>query len=460
MDLASVRKELVYPKTSARVCRLGKTTRKMKSEQLPPNEPTMERAIIGCILQKPSIADECIARFKAGGSVFYDLKNRDAYLNLIAMRQAGEPIDSATAFRKIGDLLYIQECENSAPSPENFEFYADKVSEAFMLRTTMATCVDAAASVYDNQESADAIISGIETKLATIRDLRGTDEIISAKKASSLLMDNLETRFNLQGKKSGIETGLHQFDAITDGIQYGELSVIGARPSQGKSALAVTIIHNACVERGLPSLFVTLEMSIASLCRRILSRHMQIGMRELKSGNFSQSDFGRFSNFSKTLADAPLHFLDSIGGTNVQRITASIKRCVKSAGVRLVVVDYLQKIHASGKHEKRTYEVAEVSTALKSIAVETGVAVVALAQLNREPDKEKKPRMPRISDLADSAQIERDADMIALLHRDRSENDGKDALLFVSKQRDGELGACELLFEGRFASFENRPMQT
>jgi replicative DNA helicase len=425
------------------------------TDRLPPNESLMERAIIGCILQKPEIADECASRFKAGGEVFFDLKNRQAYLKLLAMRRAGEPIDITTALRAIGDLSFLSECENAAASAANFEYYADKVSEAFMLRKTMAACVEASASVYDNQESADAIISGIETKLATIRDLRGSVEIVGSKHAKNLLMDHLETRFNLEGRRSGIETGLHQFDAITDGLQYGELSIIGARPSQGKTALATTVVHHACIERGLPTLFVTLEMSIAALCRRILSRHCRMGMRELKTGSFKQADFGRFSTYGNQLAAAPLFFVDSIGGTDSARVCSIIKRAVKASGVKLVVIDYLQKIHASGKHEKRTYEVGEVSTSLKAVAVETGAALLVLAQLSREPEKQK-GRMPQISDLADSAQIERDADLIGLLHRDKVENEGRDAKLIIAKQRDGELGVVELNFEGMYASFENR----
>ena len=425
-------------------------------DRLPPNDPLMERAVIGCILQRPEIADECIARFKAGGEVFYDLKNREAYLTLIAMRQAGEPIDALTVFRKIKDLEYTTACESSVPA--SFDFYADKVSEAYLLRKTMAACVEATESVYDSQESSDAIISGIEAKLSSIRDLRGSVEIVSSKHAKILLMDHLEVRFNLEGRRSGIETGLHQFDAITDGLQFGELSIIGARPSQGKTALATTVVHHACIERGLPTLFVTLEMSIAALCRRILSRHCRMGMRELKTGSFKQADFGQFSTFGNRLAAAPLFFVDSIGGTDSSRVCSIIKRAVKSSGVKLVVIDYLQKIHASGKHEKRTYEVGEVSTALKAVAVETGAALLVLAQLSREPEKQK-GRMPQISDLADSAQIERDADLIGLLHRDKVENEGRDAKLIIAKQRDGELGVVELNFEGRFASFENRTME-
>ena len=432
------------------------------TDRLPPNDPAMERAVLGCILQNPSVADECASRFKVGAEVFFDLRHKRLYQVLVGMREQNIPIDSATVFstlsraqilNEVGGVAYLSGHVDDAVA-SNFEFYADALSECYMLRQASSACVSAVADVYDNQASADEVIIGIETKLASIRESRGTDDIVSAHKAANLLSDHLEVRYKLEGAKSGIVTGLHSFDAITDGLQYGELSIIGARPSQGKTALATTIVHRACICDGLPTLFITLEMSIAALCRRILSRHCRFGMKELKSGRFSGSDFGQFSAFNIKLANSPLYFMDSVGGNNVSRIVACIRRAVKSNGIKLVVVDYLQKIHASGKHEKRTYEVAEVSTALKAVAVELGVAMLALAQLNREPEKDKK-RLPRISDLADSSQIERDADLISLLHRNTAENFGREAWLIVAKQRDGEIGNCKLHFEGKYASFEN-----
>ena len=429
------------------------------TDRLPPNEPLMERAIIGCILQKPEIADECASRFKAGGEVFFDLKNRQAYLKLLAMRQAGEPIDITTALRAIGDLSFLSECENAAASAANFENYADKVSEAFMLRKTMAACVEASASVYDKQESANAIISGIETKLQSIREIRSNDVVVSGGKSAVLLTNHLEERFRLQGRKSGLVTGLSQFDDLTDGLQAGEQTIIGARPSLGKTALATTIIHRVCLIDKNPTLVITLEMSIHALCRRILANHCRFPLGDLRAGRFTDFDMEKFAQFNLLLNRSPIFFMDAISGTDSGRICSAIRRTVKSEGVKLVVIDYLQKIKEVGNFEKKTYAVGQVSGALMAVAKETGCALLTLAQLNRESVKEKTPRLPRISDLADSGQIERDADTIGLLHRDRETNGGRDAVLLVAKQRDGDVGNCEMSFEGKFSVFENRRIE-
>ena len=426
----------------------------LDTEKLPPHEPEMERAIIGCILQKPEIADECLARFKAD-DIFYDLKNRQAYACLVSMRQAGEPIDATTAFAKIKDLEFLQACENAAPSVQNFDHYADKVSQAYMLRKTMQACVEAAADVYDDGKSADAVISSIELKLQSIREIRASDVIVKGRQAAHLLTNHLEERFALDGARSGLVTGLDDFDNLTDGLQCAEQTIIGARPSQGKTALATTIIHKVCLLDKVPTLVITLEMSIHALCRRILANHCSFPLNELRAGRYSQNDMERFGRFNLLLDNSPIFFMDAISGCDSARICANIRRLSKSDGIKLVVIDYLQKIQAVGKFEKRTYEIAQVSGALKAAAVESGCALLTLAQLNRESEKDKTPQPPRISNLADSGQIERDADTIGLLHRDRAINGGHDASLMIAKQRDGEIGNCALYFDGQFSRFSN-----
>lgn len=435
----------------------------MSDQRLPPHDDEMEQAVIGCVLQSGELINDCVARFKVGPDVFFDLRNRNFYKLLVAMRNNAEPIDAATVSSKfkdstvlqnIGGMSYFLECVDKAISISNFEHYADRVSQCHVLRRIVAVGAEAVEEAYSGTESADSVIDDIEAKLESLRETRGTDEIVAPKKAANLLNGHLEQRFTLQGRRSGIETGLTQFDSLTDGLQLGELTIIGARPSQGKTSLATTIIDHACLGNKVPTLVVTLEMSIAALCRRILARHCRFPMNDLRSGQFSDGDFERFGVFSLTLSKSPIYFLDSIGGTNSGRVCRAIRRTVKAHGIKLVVVDYLQKIRAVGNYEKRTYEVAEVSTELKAVAVETGVAMLTLAQLNREPDKDKKPRPPRVSDLADSSQIERDADTIGLLHRDR-EKGGETASLIIAKQRDGEVGICTMAFAGQFASFEN-----
>jgi replicative DNA helicase len=436
------------------------------SDRLPPYDGPMEAAIIGCIIQQPDLLNECQTRFKVGADAFYDVRTKTLYAGFCEMQKDGTPIDIPSVFsyyknsnklHEIGGIEFLNQCQDSALT-SNFEHYAERVSQSYMLRKTLATCTEAASEVYDNPRDAESVISGIETRLQSIREIRQNDLIIGGKRASGLLRAHLEERFDLKGARSGIVTGLSRFDSLTDGLQMGEQTIIGARPSMGKTALATTIIRRACLIDKVPTLVITLEMSIHALCRRILANHFKIPLNHLRHGEYNDGDFRAFASFSSILCASPIFFMDAISGTDADRICAAIRRAAKQAGVKLVVIDYLQKIQANSKHEKRTYEIAQVSGCLKAAAVESGCALLTLAQLNRESEQQK-GRQPRLSDLADSAQIERDGDCIALLHRDRGEKPN-DASLIIAKQRDGEVGICGLSFDGQFCSFEdNIPCQ-
>jgi replicative DNA helicase len=180
-------------------------------------------------------------------------------------------------------------------------------------------------------------------------------------------------------------------------------------------------------------------------------------MQAIKTGELSDIHMGRMSQAIKLISSKPLHFLDLSANAKIGTIIAAIRRASRKHGVRLVILDYLQKVRASGKHEKRTYEVAEVSGALKACAVATNTAMLCLAQLNRESEKEK-GRKPRLSDLADSGQIERDADTVLLLDRERTEAKGE-ATLAIAKQRDGECGFVTMWYEGAYCRFEPALLQ-
>lgn len=279
--------------------------------------------------------------------------------------------------------------------------------------------------------------------------------IIPPATAASEFVGDLQNRVDRHGEPPGILTGLDDFDALTGGLVPGELGIIGARPSIGKSALGVTITNHACLTSGVPTLFVTCEMGIPALCRRLFAVRYQIKMNNLKQGTLTKEEHKHLPSFKKEL-EKDLYWINGVSGLSLKTLTQEAKIAVESHGVRLVIVDYLQKLKAPEKAEKRTYEVAQVSGELKAIALRHNVAVLALAQLSREAAKEK-GRSPRLTDLADSGQIERDGDMIGLLDRNRSEADpdGTDATLLVAKNRDGEVGKVRLCFRGEYCRFEN-----
>jgi len=338
----------------------------------------------------------------------------------------------------------------ACPSPANLPYYIKGITEATHRRQLR----DAGDRLI--RESAvltlkpDQIVSNAEAGLA-IEASRET--ITTSKQVAGSFVDQMQDRFNRKGTLSGIGSGFFKLDQKTDGLQVREMAIIAARPSIGKTAIAIAIAHQAAIQDKVPTLFISLEMSKEAIFRRTVSAIGSIPMQNLKSGDLTERHIKAMSAASAKIANSPLWFLDGSSSHSISSITANVRRAVRKHQVRLVIVDYLQKIKAADRSEKRTYEVAEVSGKLKDIAVQTNTAVLCLAQLNRESEKDK-GRHPRLTDLADSGQIERDADLVMLLDRDRKEASGE-ASIIIAKQRDGECGIVKLHYEGQYCRFSD-----
>lgn len=341
------------------------------------------------------------------------------------------------------------------PSPANLPMYSKAIIEAAhrrQLRLAGDRLIRESAVLT---LQTDQIVSNAEAGLS----IEVSKETLStSKQVAGSFIDAMQDRFSRKGTLSGVTTGFHWLDDKTDGLQHGELSIIAARPSIGKTAIAIAIAEAAAVRAKIPTLFISLEMSKEAIFRRSVASLGSVPMQNLKSGNLNEGDMRSMSQASAKLASSPLWFLDGSSSQSIASITANIRRAVRKHKVRLVIIDYLQKIKAAEKSEKRTYEVAEVSGKLKDIAVQTGVALLSLAQLNRENEKDK-GRQPRLTDLADSGQIERDADLVMLLDRDRKEAKGE-ASIVIAKQRDGECGLVKLWYDGQFCRFCEPPIDT
>ena len=381
---------------------------------------------------------------------------RDIYDLLKGLVAANQPVgitDVAKAWAKSMPAIpvpfeAINRCDELCPSPANHPEFAKAVLDAHHRRQLRLAGDRLIRESAVSTLSVDQIVSNAEAGL-TVEASK--EEIRSSKSVVTGFIDATQARFARKGELSGITSGFPRLDRMTDGFQPGELAIIAARPSIGKTAIAISIAKSAAIDARIPTLFVSLEMSDESIVRRMVSTVGSIPMHDIKTGELDQGGMRSMTAASAKIAASPIHFASGSGVANIATITALVRRAVRKWGVKLVLVDYLQKIHGTKTAEKRTYEIAEVSGKLKAVAADTGVALIALAQLNRENEKDK-ARPPRLTDLADSGQIERDADLVALLDRKRNEPRG-DAVLAVAKQRDGECGLVNLWYEGKFCRF-------
>lgn len=408
-----------------------------------PDRHQAELALIGCVIEKPELS------IMVKSEWLEDLRLGELLLKIVALDREGVSIDAATIVSRGGDYALVMDCQAQCPSPASFPYWLEIIVELAEKDRLRNAAQHFLAVLPNSNGSLQTIISQMENALG--KPIGSQSKTLTPKDCADGLHNHLEARFNLQGKRSGLQTGFERLDYYTDGLQFGEVTVLAARPSIGKTAIACNIVERVCLRDRLPTLFLSLEMSSPALCRRLLSAYERVPMENLKSGKLCEDDFVRISRFNKLLRESPLYIREAFGGMSGGEAAAIIRRGVRRKGIKFVVLDYLQKLKADAKHEKRTYEVAEASGVMVNAVKETGVAFLCLAQLNRESEKEK-GRMPRISDLADSGQIERDADNVLLLHRNRDKTPNEAALI-VGKQRDGETGCVSLYFDGKFCRF-------
>lgn len=405
--------------------------------------PESEMALLGCIMEDGELAFDLMPEW------FDDLRIGNAVGSARSLLTSGRPCNSVEMARHGVLMELIVQGQQACHSTANFPSWREVVLEGYEKRRLKLACEKFLKVLPTANGSLRSHVLELDNVLMAPKwDEKKT---LDSKSAAKELANHLEERFNSQGKMSGLSTGYSDLDRMTDGLQFGEMTVIAARPSIGKTAIACNLVEHICLKNKVPTLFLSLEMSNKALTRRMLSAHQKIEMNVLKTGGYSQTDFSRMAIFNRALADAPFHVRESYGGMTASEAASLIRRAVARRGVKFVVLDYLQKLKAQGKHEKRTYEVAESSGLLMEAVRSTGVAMICLAQLNRESEKDK-GRMPRLSDLADSGQIERDADNVFLLHRDRNKNP-YEAALIVAKQRDGETGMVPLFYEGKYCRF-------
>lgn len=424
-------------------------------DRLPPNSCEMEQGVLGCVLHAPTCLGEAVELLKSDVHVFYDLRHQMLYAELLRMLDEQIPVDLITVQQRlkerneldqIGGIAYLNQLQDCVTGSANLSYYTEIVSEKALRRRLIISCSEISRKAHDEPD-VNFLVGEVEAALRFQGD-KNILEILDGSAAGESMISDLERRMELEGRLSGLDTGLVDLNAMTEGLQFGEQFVVGARPSQGKTALGLSILkHNAFL--GVPSLFISGEMSVQSVMRRLLSMHMSIPLRVIRRGNYTEDLFGKFASFKALCKKHPINIVDAVSGIGIRELCSIIRRKVVQNGIRLVVVDYLQKIKPAERHEKRTYEVGDVSSRLKAVAVECNVAMVTLAQLNRENTKDK-GRQPRLADLADSGQIERDADTVGLLHRLPDVTQ-----LIIAKQRDGETGLVNLNFDGDFVRFEN-----
>lgn len=447
-----------------------------KIDRLPPHSIEAEQGVLGCVLLSPNdCMGECIETLRPGHLVFYDLRHQTLYELLVQMFDEKQAIDLITLQQRlkdaqqldnVGGLAYLSSLPDAVPSAANLAYYLDIILEKYLLRKMIQTCTGIVGRVFDYEGAVDALLDEVERDILRISEERVSAASATMKELVNKAISKIEEYHANQGMLTGIATGFIDFDKMTTGLHEGEMVVIAARPSVGKTSLAMNIAEHVSLELKLPVGVFSLEMTADQLVLRMLCSRSRVNLRNIRDGFLAERDFPKLTGSAGKLVEAPL-FIDDSSGLSILQLRAKARRMWQQYGIKLFVIDYLQLLHSTSRRaENRQQEISEISGGLKSLAKELGVPVIVLSQLNRELEKRGPGERPRLSDLRESGAIEQDADLVGLLYRETKNKDGEeepneaesDAIpvkLFIAKQRNGPTGDVDLTFLKSYTRFES-----
>lgn len=440
-------------------------------DRLPPFSHEAEQGVLGCILLAPlDCTGQCLDRLPAGVESFYDLRHQTLYRHLVAMYDQREPADQITLgerlkaageLENVGGHPYLSELQNAVPSAANLSYYTDIVHEKHQLRRLLQVCTECAGRVYDHQGEVADLLDEAEREVLSVRQhsANGSVPILELTRRGIELLGKM---YEQRGSLGGLATGFADLDRMTDGMHGGEMIVVAARPSIGKTSLGLNIAEHVALNLGLPVGIFSLEMTADELVKRIICSMSRVNMRSIRDGFMSDPEMRRLTVSSGRLSKSPL-FIDDSAGLSIMQLRARARRMWQQHEIKLFVVDYLQLLHATSPkaQDNRQIEIAEISSGIKSLAKELNVPILVMAQLNREIEKTK-GRKPQLSHLRESGAIEQDADVVGLLYKpgetDAEQNDESDGIevnLYVAKQRNGPTGDVHFTFLRPYTRFES-----
>ncbi|MDH3205560.1 MAG: replicative DNA helicase [Gemmatimonadota bacterium] len=442
-------------------------------DRTPPFSMEAETAVLGGMLIDREAVTRAIEHIDDG--MFYREANRRLYRSMVRLFERGDVIDVITVaeeLKKTGELDsaggfdYLGSLVDAVPTAANLEYHARIVRDKALLRRLVEQSTQIIRDVYDQGErGVDEILDQAEARIFQVAESHKREGFVWIKEILWAAFEHIERLQESDSGITGVPTGFADLDRMTTGLQKGDLVIVAARPSMGKTSMALNMAANAAISEGLPVAIFSLEMSSEQLVQRLLCAEGRIDAQKLRRGRLSQEEHQRLAAAAGHLNTAPI-WIDDQPGANVLEIRAKARRLqseLRSDGkdLRMVLIDYMQLMSGTARSESRVQEVSEISRGLKALARELDVPVVALSQLSRGPEQRTDKR-PMLSDLRESGSIEQDADVVMFLYRPeyyapaekRDELEGKSELI-VSKQRNGPTGVIELYFQKAYTRFDS-----
>lgn len=435
-------------------------------ERTPPYDLLAEQSVLGgMLLSKDAVAD---VTGQLRGNDFYVPKHEIIYEAVLQLYAQGEPTDAITVtdqltktgeLQRAGGAEYLHTLTSIVPTAANAGFYAEIVGNKALLRRLVDAGTRITQMGYAGEGEAIDLVNNAQAEIYAVTGADQAEDYVPLSLAVEAAVEEIEKAQMSDGGMMGVPTGFAELDEKTNGFAGGQMIIIAARPAMGKSTLALDVARAASIGAGATTVFFSLEMGRAEIAMRLLSAEATIPMQTLRKGALDQRDFQKLAATQARINEAPL-FIDDSPNLTLVEIRAKCRRLRQRHNLKMVVIDYLQLLSSGKKVESRQQEVSEFSRALKLLAKELDVPVIALSQLNRASEQ-RADKMPAISDLRESGSLEQDADMVILLHRESSyEKDNPragEADLILAKQRNGPTGTITVAFQGHYSRFQDMP---
>ena len=428
-----------------------------------PQSIEAEKSVLGSMMIDKNVIAQAVEILSAED--FYRDAHKYIFKSIVEMYQRDEPIDEITLLEhlkstdrleKSGGISYITEIGSSVLTTANVKSYIKIVEDKATLRKLIDSSTKIIESCYNNQDDVEKVIDVAEQKIFDLAERKSSSDFEPLSDILERGFEQIETLFNNKGEVTGVGSGFKDLDDLTSGFQKGDMILIAARPSMGKTTFALNIAEHAALREGKSVVIFSLEMSKEQLAYKLLCSEANVDMLKLRTGNLEDKDWENIARASGPLSSAKI-YIDDTAGVSIMEMRSKCRRLKIEYGIDLILIDYLQLMSGSGE-ESRQQEVSEISRNIKAIAKEMQCPVIALSQLSRAPEQRADHR-PMLSDLRESGSIEQDADLVMFLYRDEyynKETEEKNvAECIIAKQRNGPVGNIKLAWIGQFSKFGN-----
>ena len=434
-------------------------------DKIPPHNLEAEQATLGAVLLDWDAVGSVIVHLRSES--FYSLQHQTIFKAILSLYNKGQRGDILTLTEELrqtgqldaaGGVAYVASLPDHVPTSSNVEYYAQLVKDDFNRRELIKISSTAISEAHDDTKPSRTTLEDTQNKLFTLAESDQSQRLLTMLELIPDTFSIIEKHLDNQDAYTGIPSGFAALDTMTSGFQNSEMIIIGARPSMGKTALALSMIQHIAIQKNIPTGFFSLEMSYTQIGQRLISQVARISGSKIRSGMLTQADFQRLQDAAGLCYDAPLVVADT-PNMKMLDLRAMARKMKQQYQVKIIFIDYIGLITSENfsSNTPRHEQVSEISRSLKSLARELNVPIVALCQVSRDSEGKE----PTLANLRDSGSIEQDADVVMFIHRERkaTDDDGNgaiDAKILLAKQRNGPIGNVDLIFLPQYAKFENK----